>query len=713
MKYSKSILSLAAVVALALTGCGGGGGGGTTPSSDSGGSSSKSTSITKEVLSGDITADKTLTSDKVWVLDGLVAVKSGAKLTIEPGTVIAGKEGTGTNAGYMIIDKGSQIIAEGTASKPIIFTSETEVDGGTGAAGQWGGLTLIGNDGNNQVEAYEADPNFSAGTGTPADNSGVLKYVKVFNSGKAVAQDKEINGISFVGVGSGTTVENIEVDRSNDDGVELWGGSVNLTNIRISNSGDDALDLDDGYSGTVDGLQILTAKDSHSGIEMSGDTDPTIKNFIITTTGTPDSGDKGGAIFLKKDGIAGDFENGIINHFVTDSTYGAIHSQGTADHVNMSFTNVKIYHGSKATASNRFTEESGGSAANVKGRFDAGAGNSDGAITKTTLSGDITANQTLTSDKVWVLDGKVAVKSNATLTIEPGTVIAGKEGTGADAGYMIIDKGSKINANATFGKPIIFTSETEVDGGTGTAGQWGGLTLIGNDGNSQVGAYEADTSFSAGTGTTNDNSGVLKYVEVYNSGKAVAQDKEINGISFVGVGSGTTVEDIRVDRSNDDGVELWGGSVNLTNITISNSGDDALDLDDGYSGTVDGLNILTAKDSHSGIEMSGDTDPTIKNFFIMTTSTPDSGDKGGAIFLKKDDIAGDFENGIINHFVTDSTYGAIHSQGTADTGSMNFTNITLNHGSKATAAKFSEESGGSATAVEAKFDQGSGNDKNE
>jgi hypothetical protein len=115
-------------------------------------------------LSGDIISNTILTKDKVWILDGLVAIKNGAVLTIEAGTTVAGKNGTGAATSYLVVDKGAKIIAEGTAAEPIIFTSKDAVDGIAPAVGQWGGVTIIGNAANDQVNPYEVTDLTQQGT---------------------------------------------------------------------------------------------------------------------------------------------------------------------------------------------------------------------------------------------------------------------------------------------------------------------------------------------------------------------------------------------------------------------------------------------------------------------------------------------------------------------------------------------------------------------
>ena len=326
--------------------------------------------LPKETLAGDIAIDTTLTADKAWVIDGLVVVRSGVTLTIEEGTIIIGKDGTGTNTSYMIVDKGAQIIADGTETNPIIFTSELEYDGTPAAVGQWGGLTIIGNAADpTQLAAYEVNSAFTPGTGVPTDDSGILRHVKILNSGITMEQDKEINGLSLVGVGSGTTIEDITVVKSDDDCIEAWGGTVNMTNITLRECTDDQFDIDDGYSGTVTNLNIhQTATNAgNAGIEMSGITAATFDGFTIVQ----DASAKEGGIFFKNAGIGGHFLNGTVTDNINNGA-GAIHTSldGDTDIANTSFNNVTL---TGTSTDPRFT---GDDAANVEAEFDAGTGNS-------------------------------------------------------------------------------------------------------------------------------------------------------------------------------------------------------------------------------------------------------------------------------------------------------------------------------------------------
>jgi hypothetical protein len=200
-------------------------------------------------LAGNITENITLKSDVNYILDGWVYVKDGAVITIEPGTVIKGK--TGTKAS-LIIERGAKIMAEGTAQKPIVFTSDKPA--GQRAAGDWGGLILCGKA---PINPTGGEAEIEGGVGTkyggndPADNSGILKYVRVEFAGYAFAPDKEINGITFGGVGNGTVVDFVQVSFSNDDSYEWFGGTVNCRHLIAFSGLDDEFDTDYGFNGFV------------------------------------------------------------------------------------------------------------------------------------------------------------------------------------------------------------------------------------------------------------------------------------------------------------------------------------------------------------------------------------------------------------------------------------------------------------------------------
>ncbi|AYZ13270.1 hypothetical protein EGY05_15585 [Chryseobacterium arthrosphaerae] len=218
------------------------------------------------ILSGKITSNLTLKANKIYKLRGLVYVTNGATLTIEPGTKIVGEA---DKNGALIITRGSKIMAEGTAANPIIFTSEKP----SPKRGDWAGVVILGNaptnasfGGQNGVGEIEGGINNSEGLGlyggnNAADNSGVLKYVRIEYAGYAFLPDKEVNGLTFGGVGNGTTVDYVEVAYANDDSFEWFGGTVNCSHLISYKGLDDDFDTDNGYSGNVQfGIAVRDAQ---------------------------------------------------------------------------------------------------------------------------------------------------------------------------------------------------------------------------------------------------------------------------------------------------------------------------------------------------------------------------------------------------------------------------------------------------------------------
>lgn len=256
------------------------------------------------VVSSNITSNTTWTNDKTWVLGGRIAVQSGATLTIEAGTVIKGEAGSGTNATALIVAKGAKIMAEGTATAPIIFTSVADeitpedVANGNFVSpnmdesinGLWGGLIVLGNakisvsSGTSaQIEGIPtSDPNGEYGGSDDADNSGVLKYISIRHGGSNIGAGNEINGLTLGGVGSGTVIQNIEVVANQDDGIEWFGGSVSVSDVVIWNVGDDGLDTDQGWSGTCSNFFVVTC--TNSALELDGPEGASLGNGNHTFT---------------------------------------------------------------------------------------------------------------------------------------------------------------------------------------------------------------------------------------------------------------------------------------------------------------------------------------------------------------------------------------------------------------------------------------------
>ena len=237
---------------------------------------------------GFIAVDETWTSNNVYELIGKVVVEDGVTLTIEPGTIIKGKEGSGTLASALVIAQGGKISAIGTPSKPIIFTSvldniQSGQLSGTNLSetdqGLWGGIIIVGKapisaaDGDvlSQIEGIPVSDAFGAfGGSDPLDNSGRMSYVSIRHGGALIGAGNEINGLTLGGVGSGTTISNIEIVSNLDDGIEFFGGTVNVSNILVGFQGDDGVDIDMNYSGTVSNFIVINGNNSDEAMEIDG-----------------------------------------------------------------------------------------------------------------------------------------------------------------------------------------------------------------------------------------------------------------------------------------------------------------------------------------------------------------------------------------------------------------------------------------------------------
>lgn len=247
------------------------------------------------MVSGDITTNTTWTKTNTYQLNGFVFVKNGATLTIEPGTVIKGDKVTKAT---LIVTRGSKIIAEGTADQPIVFTSGEA----TPDYGDWGGIILLGNgttntsfQGQQGCGEIEGGVNNAAGDGlyggacgggTPnaADNSGILKYVRIEYPGIAFQPNNEINGLTMGAVGSGTTIDNVQVSYSGDDSYEWFGGSVNCKHLIAYRGLDDDFDNDFGFNGNIQ--YAFSVRDPEVA-DVSGSNGFEIDNNATGTAATP------------------------------------------------------------------------------------------------------------------------------------------------------------------------------------------------------------------------------------------------------------------------------------------------------------------------------------------------------------------------------------------------------------------------------------------
>jgi len=315
----KLVLSLAVLGAI-FTGC----------SSDDD-SNNTPTVPTTGILTGNISADQTLNAGTVYTLRGATYVKSGVTLTIPAGTRIEA-DAAFEKVAFLGVEKGGKIIAQGTAAKPIVFTSNSA----SPKPADWGGLVICGNAVTNLGTNVTAEvTGLTYGGTNAADNSGIYSHLIVEYSGNIITAEAEFNGVTFYAVGSGTTVDNILVKQGSDDAFEWFGGSVNATNLAAIGCQDDSFDWTEGWNGTVTNLYsdqsaALAFSADSRGVEADNNqtnplltpiSNPTLKN--VTLIGRGQAGvTKEAGMWLRR-GTHATIDNVYISGFKgTDSGFG-------------------------------------------------------------------------------------------------------------------------------------------------------------------------------------------------------------------------------------------------------------------------------------------------------------------------------------------------------------------------------------------------------
>jgi hypothetical protein len=285
-------------------------------------------------VASNVTASTTWTKGNTYILDGRVFVTNNATLTIEPGTVIKGRVRAAQDASALVIARGAKIMAEGTAAEPITFTAQADnLNGNLSQSdrGLWGGVVLLGRartntaSGTGNIEGIPTTEPLGIYGGTDdADNSGVMRYVSIRHAGSLLGPNNELNGLTFGAVGSGTTIEYIEVFANADDGFEWFGGTVNAKYLVSAFNDDDAFDWDEGYRGKLQFLFTIQdpAVGNHA-FESDGGTTPedgqpyampTIYNYTAIGSGaTSTNSNSIGPIF--RDNTGGKVYNSVFHDF--------------------------------------------------------------------------------------------------------------------------------------------------------------------------------------------------------------------------------------------------------------------------------------------------------------------------------------------------------------------------------------------------------------
>jgi hypothetical protein len=239
------------------------------------------------------------------------------------------------------------------------------------------------------------------------------------------------------------------------------------------------------------------------------------------------------------------------------------------------------------------------------------------------LTGTLNSDKTLDPTVIWSLQGRVIVPNGVTLTIPAGTIIKSKAGTGANATSLVIARGGKLFAQGTENSPIIMTSESDdisIGSNSGSSlsenvrGLWGGLLILGYAPGSfsgdviefQIeGIPASETNGIYGGNNPLDNSGIIQYLSIRHGGAEIGEGNEINGLTLGCVGSATTIDHIEIVGNVDDGIEFFGGTVNASELLVWGQGDDGLDIDQAYSGTISNSMVILNDASDHALEIDG------------------------------------------------------------------------------------------------------------
>jgi len=518
------------------------------------------------ILNGTLTEDYTLSSTTTYNLTGQFIIDDGATLNIPAGTKILADNG-GTDV-YIATLMGGTININGSSGSPVIMSSAD------GNPGDWGGLTLCGKATTTAgVDATAEVGGFIYGGTDDSDSSGIIRYLQISGTGAQINSESQYNGVSFYAVGSGTLVDNVAVINGDDDGVEFFGGTVEVSNLYLENNSDDAIDWTEGWSGSITNAYISNTVAGFSTV-FEGDKDngnPEFNNITaVSTVG-------GTALQFKKtsggtiDGLSlvgydvdldmkdgGDVTNVTFVDGYTPVAFATEEEQ---------VANAEYFYALNTTVVANTTYE------------DFPWVSTDISFESTLLQGAVTGDVTLDASLAYVLNSSYIVQDGGKLTIPAGTKITARDGgTGV---YIAVLQGGEIDIQGTATNPVVIASASA------SPGDWGGLTICGNatttagvDATAEVGGF-----IYGGTDDA-DNSGSVTYLVLKGTGAQINSESQYNGISLYAVGSETTLENISVINGDDDGIEFFGGTASVTNIYLENNSDDAVDWTEGWNGTV-------------------------------------------------------------------------------------------------------------------------------
>ncbi len=431
-----------------------------------------------QTLSGVITADRVLDASQVYLIDGEVYVDNGVTLTIPAGTVLKGRQSpsSGVGASVLVIQRGGRLLANGAPNAPIIFTAEVDnvadpFDTNESQRGLWGGLVILGNATNNRgvrnIEGIPVNDRTKYGCGDTFacdddDDSGVLRYVSVRHAGFTLDPNAEINGVTFGGVGRGTTVEYVEVFANSDDSFEFFGGTVNARYLIGAYGGDDDVDWDTGYTGHLQFVFSIKDESGDVGRCIEGDgaaspftavplSRPVVSNLTCIGSGvgsSPGGSDAGGPTLFLTENTQGFLYNSLFQSAQTPR--GALFIEAPTDPTVSA--RVNFDEGELDIRNNLFWDFSAGNTA---------AGIVDGS--DAALEAAIAARNQITSP------GLISVSRQQDRLLDPRPTSGAAAASGADFGLA--------GLNAAFFTPVSFRGAFGPDG-PGWAAGWSALSTM-------------------------------------------------------------------------------------------------------------------------------------------------------------------------------------------------------------------------------------------
>ena len=667
-------------------------------------------------VTGTIDSDYTFIEEVQYVLSGVVTVgagnveittqteyetilANGVTLTVEPGSDVKG-----TADGVLLVTRGSKLIADGYANNPITFSS---LDDNYDGMGEWGGVVIQGfapqygqggtgacfADGESWCNVLGEGGDFvqEYGGSNAGDDSGIIRYVRIAEGGLIAGPNNEINGLTLQGVGHGTLIDYVQVQGNQDDGIEWFGGTVNVKHAVLTNDDDD-IDFDEGYQGNIQyaliiknqtpgatpvgsndprGIELNSSDDDYTpetagvianvtiiggdvanyaeeyGMRLRGSVTAAIHNSAVTgydvtcariddsdtdgDSSTPKLDtpitlnnflcDTAGVAFLKEqpvegstvieEGISFDENLAIVNTsaLLSAPTAIAAHDNGSA----FIFDETRYIGAVDPSASVAWWADwtLPGSVITQEEPQETSFVSCNSSKTECTVSGTIDEDYTMVNGVEYRLDGVVTVGAGNVeiqtademqAIIDAGvtlTIRAGVEVKAFDDGVLLVTRGSKLIANGSPASPITFSS---IDPDYNGMGEWGGVVIQGfapqygqggtgacfNDGETWCNVLGEGGDFvqEYGGNLPGDDSGIIRYVRIAEGGLIAGPNNEINGLTLQGVGHGTLIDYVQVHGNQDDGIEWFGGTVNVKHALLTNNDDDDIDFDEGYQGNI-------------------------------------------------------------------------------------------------------------------------------